>query len=161
MFVKGELPKNTKPQRAPKPEDLKRMIKKLDKVLARGYVSPGLGVSLTSYFAIPKGDLDIRLVYNDTLSGLNAALWAPSFWMPTSESAVRAISFYSYLFDSADIGECFLNFPNDKRLQKYCGIDLTPFVGVLKSRPKFEEGLLWESWTQGFMGCKSSPYISV
>jgi hypothetical protein len=160
MFVKGQLPRNTKPQRAPKPEDLKKMIKKLDKVLARGYISPGLVVSLTSYFAVPKGELDIRLVYDGTSSGLNDALWAPSFWMPTSESAVRVVSFYSYLFDS-DIGECFLNFPNDKRLRKYCGVDLTPFRGVLTTRPEFSSGLLWEFWTRGFMGCKSSPYNSV
>jgi hypothetical protein len=160
MFVKGELPKNTKPQRAPKPEDLKRMIKKLDKVLKRGYISPGLVVSLTSYFAVPKGELDIRLIYDGSSSGLNDALWAPSFWMPTSETAVRVISFYSYLFDS-DIGECFLNFPNDKRLRKYCGVDLTPFRGVLNSRPNFTFGLLWEAWNRGFMGCKSSPYNSV
>ena len=157
MFVKGELPRNTKPQGAPKPEDIRQMVKKLDKVLARGYISPGLVVSLTSYFAVPKGDLDIRLVYNCTSSGLNDALWAPSFWMPTSETAVRVISFYSYLFDS-DIGECVLNFPNDRRLRKYCGVDLTPFVGLLESRPHFLTSLLWEFWTRGFMGCKSSPY---
>jgi hypothetical protein len=154
MFVRGELPKNTTPQRVPKPEDIERMIKKLDKVLPRGYISPGLVVSLTSYFAVAKGDTDIHLVYNGTSSGLNAALWAPSFWMPTSKSAVRVISFYSYLFDS-DIGECLLNFPNDKRVRKYCGIDLPPFLGLLTSRPRFISGLLWESWTRGFMGCKS------
>jgi hypothetical protein len=160
MFVKGDLPKNTQPQRTPNPEDLKQMIKKLDKVLARGYISPGLVVSLTSYFAVPKGDQDIRLVYDGTSSGLNDALWAPSFWMPTSESAVRVISFYSFLFDS-NIGECFLNFPHDKCLRKYCGVDLSPFVSVLDSRPRFSSGLLWESWNRGFMGCKSSPYNSV
>jgi hypothetical protein len=160
MFVRGELPKDTTPQRVPKPEDIERMIKKLDKVLSRGYISPGLVVSLTSYFAVAKGDTDIRLVYDGTSSGLNAALWAPSFWMPTSESAVRVISFYSYLFDS-DIGECFLNFPNDKRVRKYCGVDLTPFRGLLTSRPRFISGLLCESWTRDLMGCKSSPYNSV
>ena len=160
MFVKGKLPTNTKPQRAPKPEDIEKMVKKLDKVLSRGYISPGLVVSLTSYFAVPKGGLDIRLVYDGTSSGLNEALWAPSFWMPTSESAVRVISFYSYLFDS-DIGECFLNFPNDKKLRKYCGVDLSPFKGLLKSRPEFLMGLLWEAWGRGFMGCTSSPYNTV
>jgi hypothetical protein len=74
MFVKGELPKHSKPQRAPKPEDLKKIINKLGKVLARGYISPGLVASLTSYSAVRKRDLDIRLVYDDTSSGLNAAL---------------------------------------------------------------------------------------
>jgi hypothetical protein len=160
MFVKGKLPTNTKSQRAPKPEDIAKMVKKLDKVLSRGYISPGLVVSLTSYFAVPKGELDIRLVYDGTSSGLNEALWAPSFWMPTSESAVRVISFYSYLFD-ADIGECFLNFPNDRRLRKYCGVDLSPFKGRLTARRNFIQGLLWECWGRGFMGCKSSPYNTV
>jgi hypothetical protein len=88
MFVKGQLPNNRKPQRVPKPEDLKKMIAKLDKVLGRGYISPGLVVSLTSYFAVPKGESDIRLVYDGSSSGLNGSLWAPSFWMPTSQSAV-------------------------------------------------------------------------
>jgi hypothetical protein len=76
------------------------MINKLGKVLQQGYISYGLVVSLTSYFAIPKGELDICLVYDGTLSGLNDALWAPSFWMPTSESAVQVISFYLVLFHS-------------------------------------------------------------
>jgi hypothetical protein len=145
MFVKGKLSMNTKPQRAPKPEDIEQMVKKLDKVLSRGYISLGLVVSLTSYFAVPKGDLDIRLVYDGTSSGLNEALWVPSFWMPTSESAVRVISFYSFLFDS-DIAECFLNFPNDLKIRKYCGVDLSPFQGLLRCWPSFVDGLLWESW---------------
>jgi hypothetical protein len=160
MFVKGELPRNTKPQRLPKPEDIKKMIKKLDKVLERGYITHGLVVSLTSYFAVAKGEFDIRLVYDGSSSGLNDALWAPSFWMPMSESAVRLISFYSFLFDS-DIGECFLNFPNDKKLRKYCGVDLSPFRGSLRSRPNFIVGQLWEQWNRGFMGCKASPYNTV
>jgi hypothetical protein len=73
MFVKGELPRNTRPQQVPKPEDLKKVIKKLEKILARGYISsPGLAVSLTSYFDVPKGDLDICLVYD----GSSSLLWS-------------------------------------------------------------------------------------
>jgi hypothetical protein len=136
------------------------MIAKLDKVLDRGYISPGWVASLTSYFAVPKGENDIRLVYDGSDSGLNEALWSPSFWLPNSASAVRLISFYSFLFDS-DIGECFLNFPNDPAIRPYCGVDLTPFAGKLKSRPKFVKGTLWEHWDRCFMGCKPSPYIAV
>jgi hypothetical protein len=160
VYVKAPLPQNKKPQRAPKLDDIHQMIKKLDKVLERGYISPGWVASLTSYFAVPKGDDDIRLVYDGTQSGLNDSLWSPSFWLPNSASAVRLLSFYSFLFDS-DIGECFLNFPNDPKIRPYCGVDLTPFVGQLKSRPKYLKGILWESWSRCFMGCKPSPYIAV
>ena len=70
MFVKGKVPTNMKPQQAPKPEDIQNKINKLDKELARGYISPGLVVSLTSYFAVAKGEWDIHLVYDGTSSGL-------------------------------------------------------------------------------------------
>jgi hypothetical protein len=88
MYAKGTLLQNTIPQRIPKLADLKLMVEKLNKVLERGYISPGWVISLTSYFAVPKGKFDIRLVYDGTASGLNVALWAPSFWLPNSESAV-------------------------------------------------------------------------
>jgi hypothetical protein len=123
------------------------MIAKLDKVLERGYISPGFVASLTWYFAVPKGEHDIRLVYDGTDLGLNNALWSPSFWLPNSSSAVRLLLFYSFLFDS-DIGECFLNFPNDPIICPYCGVDLTRFKGQLKSRPEYTSGVLWESWAR-------------
>jgi hypothetical protein len=160
VYVKDTLPENRVPQRPPKPCDLLLMIEKLDKVLGRGYISAGWVSSLTSYFAVPKGEFDIRLVYDGTASGLNESLWSPSFWLPNSKSAVRLVSFYSFLFDS-DIGECFLNFPNDPKIRPFCGVDLTPFQGRLLSRPKFTEGILWERWERCFMGCKPSPYIAV
>jgi hypothetical protein len=120
VYIKDTLPKNKIAQRVPKPDDLRLMFAKLDKVLERGYISPGFVASLTSYFTVPKGEHDIRLVYDGTDSGLSDALWLPSFWLPNSSLAVRLLLFYSFLFDS-DIGECFLNFPNDPKIRPYCG----------------------------------------
>jgi hypothetical protein len=88
VYIRDTLPENRRPQRPPKPADLRLMIAKLDKVLDRGYISPGWVASLTSYFAVPKGENDIRLVYDGSDSGLNEALWSPSFWLPNSASAV-------------------------------------------------------------------------
>jgi hypothetical protein len=48
-----------------------------------------------------------------------------------------------------------------KEIRPYCGVDSTPFKGLLKSQPEYVEGRLWESWSRCFMGCKLSPYISV
>ena len=109
IWVKGELPNNRTPQPIPKKSELALMIEKFEAVLGRGYIFAGLVLSLTAYFGVPKGLDSIRLVYDGTHSGLNAALWAPFCWMPNTASAVRVVSFYTYVFDS----DHFLNFFND------------------------------------------------
>ena len=38
---------------------------------------------LVSRFGVPKGDFDIRLVWDAKKNGYNLTLWAPSFWFPT------------------------------------------------------------------------------
>jgi hypothetical protein len=53
-------------------------------------------------------EFDIRMIYDGTGCGLNAAVWAPSFWMPTASTALRRVSFYSHCVDG-DLGEMFLN----------------------------------------------------
>jgi hypothetical protein len=62
------------------------MHKKLGKVHQLGYLAPGEIKSLTSYFTIPKGKGNIRMVYDGTKSGLINAMWAPWFAMPMVES---------------------------------------------------------------------------
>jgi hypothetical protein len=41
-------------------------------------------VNLLHYFAVPKGEADIRVVFNGTSCGLNDALWSPNFYLPTA-----------------------------------------------------------------------------
>ena len=50
------------------------MAEKISKVRERGYIQPGKVNSLTGFFAIPKGDDDIRIVYDATACGLNESL---------------------------------------------------------------------------------------
>jgi hypothetical protein len=71
-----ERPKPTLvPQRGePDPAVRDLITKKLFKIRARGYVQPGYVRALTSFFSVPKGEEDIRLVYNGTKSGLNDCL---------------------------------------------------------------------------------------
>jgi hypothetical protein len=52
----------------------------------RGYIAMGERKSLIFFFDIPKGLDDIRVVYDGTRSGLNAALRAPWFPLPTVDS---------------------------------------------------------------------------
>ena len=49
---------------------------------------------------------DIRMVYDTTSSGLNDAVWAPWFPMPTVETLLRAVEGGTYMAD-CDIGEMF------------------------------------------------------
>jgi hypothetical protein len=51
--------------------------KKLTKVRERRYIAPGYVVSLTSFFPVQKGEHDIQMVYDGSVSGLNDAMWVP------------------------------------------------------------------------------------
>lgn len=104
------------------------MQEKLQLVRDRRYVVGGSVESLTSFFAVPKGDDDIRMVYDGTKSGLNASIWVPRFPLPTVNTMLRAVTFGTVMSDF-DIGDCFLNFILHETLQALCGIDLTEFFG--------------------------------
>ena len=73
------------------------------------------------FFEVDK-DSDIRLVYNGTSCGLNDALWAPNFWLPTPATAARTLSYGYYMVD-INLGEMFLNFPLHKALQRFSGVE--------------------------------------
>lgn len=68
-------------------------------------------VSLASYFAVDKKDeMDVHMVYNASVSrGLNGAMWASSFALPTVDLTLRGVDSSSQLGD-LDLGEMFLNF---------------------------------------------------
>ena len=158
VFIQGPLPelRYRKPQRRPPPEKFDLVWSKLEQVRTRGYIAPGPVISLTDYFDVPKGESDIRMVYNGTSCGLNALLWAPNFWLPSSSAALRVLSFYSFCVDM-DLGEMFLNFPLDPRIRPYAGVDLSPFKNQVHSTLP----TVWERWDRLFMGLKPSPFNSV
>ena len=155
-FVKSELPTYSKRQKAPKKKhNLKLVQEKLKDVRAKGYISKGEVISVTSLFDVPKGNDDIRLVYDATKSGLNEACWAPWFALQTCESHLRSVDPGTYMGD-ADLGEMFLNFPLDKHIRKYAGVDLTELFP-----DEFEgEGDFWERWERMLMGFRPSPYCT-
>jgi hypothetical protein len=56
------------------------MREKIKKVADRGYIKDGEVDSLISFFAVPKGEEDIRMVYDATKCGLNEVIWSPNFF---------------------------------------------------------------------------------
>lgn len=149
-FIK-DPPRNLKPQRHEKDQEVREKVRaKLAKVRDRRYIGPGRVESLTSYFSVPKGEADIRMVYDGTASGLNDSIWVPSFGVPTIRTHLRMIGPSSWMAD-LDVGEMFLNFFLHEALRALAGVDLTPYFGEGKRR-------VWETWQRAAMGLKSSPY---
>ena len=147
LFVKGPLPSNTAPQRMPSdPSIAQRIMDKVNKVRLRCYIAVGLVLSLTAYFHVPKGEDDIRMVYDLTVSGLNDVLWAPSFWMPTIVNVFDCATHSSW-FGDVDAGEMFLNYWLDPAIRPYAGVDVswdTSGGGVYVKGGRDGRGWRWE-----------------
>ena len=154
LFVHWDLlPSFKRKQTMPKdPSTFDMVLDKISKVRSRRYIAAGLVLSLTSFFPVPKGDDDIRMVYDLTACGLNAALWAPSFWMPTITDVLDCATATSW-FGDIDAGEMFLNYLLDERIRPYAGVDLSWL------NPK--GGSRWERWTRMAMGMRPSPFVTV
>jgi len=121
----------------------------------RNYIEDGYVKNLTRFFAVPKGDQDIRMVYDASASGLNDCLWAPWFLMPTIKTHLRTVN-PDYFMADIDIGEMFLNFIMHDSLRSWCGVDFTQYF------PEHtKDKVNWKRWARNCMGLKSSPYNCV
>ena len=151
-----KLPRYHRPQCQEADPHMRAQVQaKLRNVLDKGYIDSGQVLSLTSYFAVPKGELDVRMVYDSTKSGLNSSIWVPTFSLPTVETLTDMLEGASWMSD-LDMGEQFLNFPLDSALQPYCGIDVWPYLGTEAGKHTN-----WLRWNRCMMGLTSSPYIAI
>ena len=130
---------------------LHQLRKKVEKVVDRGYLEEGYVGSLINYFAVPKGEGDIRVVYDGTKCGLNQCVWAPNFFLPSVDSLLMKVSEKTW-FSDMDLGEMFLNFYLDRRIRPFAGVDITNF--------KESKSKAWLRWNRTLMGFRSSPYIA-
>jgi hypothetical protein len=111
-------------------------------------------LALINVFSVPKGNDDIRMVYDGTKSGLNNMLFCPWFWLPTTTTMTRTLHKNSGTGDN-DSGDFFLNFWQHQ--------DLIPFLGVDITHTFFEEGgveKMLVAWVRCAMGLKPSPYYA-
>jgi hypothetical protein len=69
------------------------VMDKVFKVVKQRYLlMTGIKVKLLiKYFALPKREDDIRMVYDATANKLNDCVWVATFWLPTIDSLVRAL----------------------------------------------------------------------
>jgi hypothetical protein len=170
VHFRTEPPCYTTPQRDVRdPATKEKVVEKLQKVRMRRYIAEGYVVSLTSFFEVPKGDDDIRMVYDGSIGGLNEAMWVPRFVLSTLNAHLRAVEEGTFIGD-LDVGECFLNFMLHPSVRPYAGVDFTLFFPMATEGVALgEDGLpsllqsvsVWEAWLRAAMGLKSSPYQSV
>jgi hypothetical protein len=136
---------------------LREMTKeKILKVVKRRYLQTA-GIKLKSYikyFAVPKGEDDIRLVYDATANKLNECVWVPTFWLPTINLLVRGVDKDSWMMDR-DIGDMFLNLQLNEAAVPFTGVDLSSLYGH-----EGEPGLRWAAWDRNLMGFAASPYLT-
>lgn len=142
-------------------EDRKRLAEKLGKVISRGYIKlvPKSEVeSFMEFFAVPKGEDDIRIVYNGTRCGLTPALWAQKFWLPNADTVLRMMH-YNYALGDLDAGEMFLNYPLTEDLVSVSGINLTKLkkeICELLDISHVPDELVGV-WLRTWMGLRPSP----
>ena len=160
--VVGELPLSKSPQPPYELEEVMRTVSsKLQKVLDRKYIEVVRDSEIKSYmfmFDVPKGDSDVRMVYDGSKSGYNDATWGPWFALPTVEAMSRTVLPSGWCGDR-DFGEMFLNFPLHPVARLYCGVDLSQLT--LDKVERVEEGHFVGQWMRNAMGLKSSPYLAV
>ena len=134
------------------------MTDKIQSVRNKGYIRQGKVKSLIKYFAVPKGESDVRMVYDGTASGFNSMVWVPNFGLPTINTLLRSTSPSTWMVD-LDIGEQFLNFMLDEEASQYVGVDLTQLLE--EELADSSRRVIWERYSRCAMGLKSSPNHAV
>jgi hypothetical protein len=129
----------------------------LDKVLNQRYFEVGLVKLLTTFFGVPKGEDDMRVVYDGSLPGLNSSLWCSWFIIPNTNSHLRTVEPVTFMSD-IDITEMFLNFFLDCHLKKYDGVHLTSYFEDDLGKEKYT---FWVRWNRIAMGLGTSPFCAV
>ena len=163
--LKGPFPCHLRPARRPKADIFQLTLEKFKSFIHKGYFSfhhPEFTKSYVDYFCVPKGTDDVRVVFNGASSKINETVWAPNFWLPTSESLLRVSHFGSKYVD-LDLGEMFLNSNLHASLQPFSGVDLTPFAKELRKEfthlPRGRR--LIGTWNRTWMGFTPSPETSI
>jgi hypothetical protein len=132
---------------------------KLEKLLRRKYIDVGVCRTTVPRFPVPKGENDIRVVWDLSKNGLNETMYTPSFFLATMSTYLRRIEagFYGGDFD---IGEQFHNYMLHESEQVFCGVEVpavlrSKFIKEGWSIPKYMR------WTRLVFGWQSSPYMAL
>ena len=169
IFSLSPMPRSRRDFKPPRfDSDTRKVVaSKIQSMIQKSYLEVGFVRSQLHYFAVPKGDSDVRVVFDGTSCGLNETLWSPNFFLPSSRNAADLLSFDSWMAD-ADFAEFFHNFFADERIRKYAGVN-TAALALFLPAPNSGDALTPQDllkfsglrWNRLFMGMKPSPYNAV
>ena len=86
-----------------------KVFNKMRKKFARGYITEGVILALTSFFYVPKGTDDILIMFYTTVSGINNSLWDPNFVVTSMGSYLIMVGPETHMVD-LDVGKMFITF---------------------------------------------------
>ena len=132
---------------------------KLEKLLRRGYIVKGRCRVTVPRFPVPKGDDDIRVVWDLAKNGVNETMYTPTFFLATMSTYLRRVEPGIYGGDF-DVGEQFHNYCLHPSEQPYCGVEI-PDELLLKLS---NEGIPVDKfmrWGRLVFGWQSSPYMAL
>ena len=81
IYVQSTLPRSRRGVKLPRfdVETRKLVSAKVGGMIEKFYLETGRVQTFLHYFAVPKGEDDIRVVFDGTSCGLNETLWCPLF----------------------------------------------------------------------------------
>ena len=97
------------------------------------------------------------MVFDANMSGINVSLWYPNLMLPVIGSLLMIVGPEMHMVD-IDVGDMFYNFRISPVLEKYCGMDLGPYMGHKSDQKRTP---LWTRWVCPIMGFVLSPYSSI
>lgn len=92
-------------------------------------------------------------------SKLNDKVYAPNFWMPTTDTILRHLS-YEYWNINFDSGEIFLCFNLPPELRKYVRDRMKKIKDKLENSPGAPPVSTYESWCRNLFG-SGSPFSTI
>jgi hypothetical protein len=131
----------------------------LEKLIRRGYIGIGKCTTTVPRFPVPKGEDDIRVVWDLAKNGLNETMFTPTFFLATMPTYLRRIQpgFYGGDFD---IGEQFHNYVLHQKEQPYCGVEIPKHL-IAKLSKEGLEVQQFMRWKRLVFGWQSSPYFAL
>lgn len=95
-------------------------LQKHVKLIRRRYITPTTRDAVHTVvprYCVPKGETDVRLVWDSSKNGANAAVTAPTFYLMGFTSVVQRVFSSAFMADF-DVGEMFHKFmlhPDEKK----------------------------------------------
>ena len=99
-------------------------VEKIAKLISRRYIEAGPVKVVIPRMCVPKGDDDVRVVWDMTRNGVNPGLFASTFYLIGIYSLMDRIDEGMWIAD-LDCGEMFNNYTLHEDEQEYAGVYLS------------------------------------